>query len=91
MIVAALLERSKLQIAIEGLGTLGLKENLPLGRAKVGGLVHQFAVHEIFHVIMVDHQFQLVPFSVRFFCLGYRVTIRCRDSTLSIAAVCRSL
>jgi hypothetical protein len=38
--VVALLKRSKLQIAIEGLGTLGLEENLSLGRAEIGGLVH---------------------------------------------------
>src|SRR5882724_3645335 len=63
LFTVALLKRNKLQIAIEGLGTLGLKEDLPLAGAQVGGLVHQLAVHKIFHVIVVDHQFQLVPFS----------------------------
>ena len=47
-----LLERGELQVAIEGLGTLGLKENFPLSRVEIGGFVYQLAIYKILHVIM---------------------------------------
>jgi hypothetical protein len=50
-----LLQGSNFQIAIVGLGALGLKEYLSLGCVQICGLIHQLAIDKVLYVIMVNY------------------------------------